>query len=41
MKIRAIYIVTLLLCSLGLTACGSKGELYLPAPPPAPQRTPN
>jgi len=41
MKLRTLYIVSLLLCGLGLTACGSKGDLYLPENPPAPQRTPN
>jgi predicted small lipoprotein YifL len=41
MKLRTIYIVSLLLCGLGLTACGSKGDLYLPENPPAPQRTSN
>ncbi|WP_419184830.1 LPS translocon maturation chaperone LptM [Thiobacillus denitrificans] len=41
MKLRTLYIVSLLLCGLGLTACGSKGDLYLPEKPPAPQRTPN
>ena len=39
MKLRIIYIVSLLLCGLGLSACGSKGDLYLPENPPAPQRT--
>ncbi|MBU2640469.1 MAG: hypothetical protein B7Z35_08345 [Hydrogenophilales bacterium 12-61-10] len=41
MKMRTIYIVSLLLCGLGLTACGIKGDLYLPENPPAPQRTSN
>ncbi|MBT9538929.1 LPS translocon maturation chaperone LptM [Thiobacillus sp.] len=41
MKLRTIYIVSLLLCGLGLTACGIKGPLYLPENPPAPQRTSN
>ncbi|KAB2320077.1 hypothetical protein F8A86_08730 [Betaproteobacteria bacterium SCN1] len=41
MKLRAIYIVSLLLVSLGLTGCGSKGDLYLPEKPAAPQRTAN
>jgi len=41
MKLRTLYIVSLLLCGLGLTACGSKGDLYLPENPAAPQRTPN
>jgi predicted small lipoprotein YifL len=41
MKLRHIYIVSLLLCGLGLSACGSKGDLYLPEKPPAPQRTAN
>ncbi|MGE5319319.1 MAG: LPS translocon maturation chaperone LptM [Hyphomicrobiaceae bacterium] len=41
MKLRTIYIVSLLLCGLGLTACGSKGALYLPEKPSAPQRTTN
>ena len=41
MKLRTLYIVSLLLCGLGLTACGSKGDLYLPEKPPAPQRTSN
>ncbi|MEW5966332.1 MAG: lipoprotein [Pseudomonadota bacterium] len=39
MQLRAIYIVSLLLCSLALAACGSKGDLYLPEKPSAPQRT--
>jgi predicted small lipoprotein YifL len=41
MNLRALYIVSLLLCGLGLTACGSKGDLYLPENPPAPQRPSN
>jgi predicted small lipoprotein YifL len=43
MKMRALYIVslTILLCGLGLTACGSTGALYLPQKPSAPQRTAN
>jgi len=41
MKLRAIYIVSLLLVSLGLAGCGSKGDLYLPEKPAAPQRTAN
>ncbi|WP_366799482.1 lipoprotein [Thiobacillus sp.] len=41
MKLRTLYIVSLLLCGLGLTACGSKGGLYLPENSPAPQRTSN
>ncbi|MGK2951768.1 MAG: LPS translocon maturation chaperone LptM [Thiobacillus sp.] len=41
MKLRTLYIVSLLLCGLGLTACGSKGDLYLPENPPALQRTSN
>ncbi|MFN3543393.1 MAG: LPS translocon maturation chaperone LptM [Thiobacillus sp.] len=41
MRLRAIYIVSMLLCSLALAACGSKGDLYLPEKPPAPQRTTN
>jgi len=41
MKLRTLYIVSLLLCGLGLTACGAKGDLYLPENPPAPQRTSN
>jgi predicted small lipoprotein YifL len=38
MKIRALYVVSLLVFGLGLTACGSKGDLYLPEKPPVPQR---
>ncbi|MHB1085853.1 MAG: LPS translocon maturation chaperone LptM [Thiobacillus sp.] len=41
MKMRTLYIVSLLLCGLALTACGSKGDLYLPEKPAAPQRTAN
>ncbi|MFZ5574050.1 MAG: LPS translocon maturation chaperone LptM [Pseudomonadota bacterium] len=42
MRPRALYIVvSLLLCSLALAACGSKGELYLPEKPSAPQRITN
>ncbi|WP_407702874.1 LPS translocon maturation chaperone LptM [Thiobacillus sedimenti] len=41
MNLRTLYIVSLLLCGLGLSACGSKGDLYLPENPPAPQRTSN
>ncbi|MBT9568723.1 MAG: lipoprotein [Thiobacillus sp.] len=39
MKLRAFTIVSLLLCGLALSACGSKGDLYLPENPAAPQRT--
>jgi len=41
MQLRTLYIVSLLLCSLALAACGSKGDLYLPEKPAAPQRTSN
>lgn len=41
MKLRTLYIASLLLCGLGLTGCGSKGDLYLPENPPAAQRTSN
>ena len=41
MKLRTLYFVSLLLCGLGLTACGSKGDLYLPEKPAVPQRTSN
>ncbi|MFP5402504.1 MAG: LPS translocon maturation chaperone LptM [Gammaproteobacteria bacterium] len=41
MNLRTIYIVSLLLCGLGLAACGSKGDLYLPEKTSAPQRTAN
>jgi len=41
MNLRTLYIVILLLCGPGLTACGIKGDLYLPENPPAPQRTSN
>jgi predicted small lipoprotein YifL len=33
--------VSLLLVSLGLAGCGSKGDLYLPENPPASQRIAN
>jgi len=39
MKMRTLYIVSLLLCGLSLSACGSKGDLYLPEKPAALQRT--
>ncbi|MFP5465606.1 MAG: LPS translocon maturation chaperone LptM [Gammaproteobacteria bacterium] len=41
MKLRTLYIVSLLLCGLSLAACGSKGDLYLPEKPPVPQRASN
>ena len=41
MKLRTLYLVSLLLCGLSLTACGSKGDLYLPAKSATPQRTSN
>ena len=36
---RILTIASLLLCGLSLTACGSKGDLYLSENPAAPQRT--